>query len=106
QPFNNTLVQLDLAGAELKSILEETLGGLPEDAAGLLYPSRGTSYVIDVSRPAGDRIAELRVGGAPLQAARIYRVTVPSFIAAGGDNHPLAKGAKGYRYDTGILDID
>jgi len=106
QPFNNTLIQLDLDGAELKSILEETLGGLPENAAGLLYPSRGTSYVIGVRRPAGDRIVDLRVGGAPLQAARTYRVTVPSFVAAGGDNHPLAKGARGYRYDTGILDID
>lgn len=106
QPFNNTLVQLDLTGAELKAMLEETLGGLPKSAAGLLYPSGGTSYVIDIRKPAGDRIARLEVGGKPLQAGATYRITVPSFIAAGGDGHALAKSASGYRYDTGILDVD
>ena len=106
QPFNNTLVQLDLTGAELKAMLEETLGGLPKSAAGLLYPSRGTSYVIDIAKPAGARVEDLEVGGKPVQPGATYRITLPSFIAGGGDNHPLAKDAKGYRYDTGILDIE
>ncbi len=106
QPFNNTLVQLDLTGAELKAMLEETLGGLPENASGLLFPSRGTSYVIDIGRPAGERVEELVVGGQPVGAGATYRITVPSFIAGGGDAHALAKNARGYRYDTGILDIE
>jgi 5'-nucleotidase len=106
QPFNNTLVQLDLSGAELKAVLEETLGGMPGNASGLLYPSRGTSYVIDIGKPAGERVEDLEVGGKPVQAGATYRITLPSFIAGGGDSHPLAKNAKGYRYDTGVLDID
>ena len=106
QPFNNTLVQLDLTGAELKAVLEETLGGMPGNASGLLYPSRGTSYVIDVAKPVGERVEDLEVGGKPVQAGVTYRITLPSFVAGGGDAHPLAKNAKGYRYDTGILDID
>ena len=106
QPFNNTLVQLDLTGAELKAALEETLGSLPASAAGLLYPSRGTSYVIDIGKPAGERVADLEVSGHPVQVGATYRITVSSFIANGGDGHALAKNAKGHRYDTGILDID
>ncbi|OYV57935.1 MAG: hypothetical protein B7Z69_10405, partial [Actinobacteria bacterium 21-73-9] len=106
QPFNNTLVQLDLTGAELKAMLEETLGGLPENGSGLLFPSRGTSYVIDIGKPAGERVEDLEVGGQPVKAGATYRITVPSFIAGGGDAHSLAKNARGYRYDTGILDID
>ena len=106
QPFNNTLVQLDLTGAELKAVLEETLGGLPQSASGLLLPSHGTSYVIDVRKPAGQRVVELNVAGKPVQAGATYRIALPSFIAGGGDGHVLAKEAKGYRYDTGVLDID
>lgn len=106
QPFNNTLVQLELTGGELKSILEEALGDWPESGAGLLCPSRGTSYVIDLDKPVGARVVSLMVGGEPAQDGRSYRVTLPSFVGAGGDNHPLARLARGYRYDTGILDID
>lgn len=106
QPFNNTLVQIDLTGADLKAVLDETLGGLPESAAGLLYPSRGTSYVIDLGKPAGQRVTDLIVAGRPVETDATYRITVPSFIASGGDNHLLVKNAQGRRYDTGILDID
>jgi 5'-nucleotidase / UDP-sugar diphosphatase len=106
QPFNNTLVQLDLTGAELKAVLEETLGGLPASSAGLLLPSHGTSYVVDVSRPVGNRVVDLVVAGKPVTLDATYRVTVPSFIAGGGDSHPLLKNAAGRRYDTGTLDID
>jgi 5'-nucleotidase / UDP-sugar diphosphatase len=106
QPFSNTLVQIDLSGAELKAILEETLGELPASGAGMLSPSRGTSYLIDVRRPAGERVVDLKVGGAPARHDSLYRVTLPSFVAAGGDGHPLVKAATGRRYDTGIIDID
>ena len=106
QPFNNTLVQLDLTGGELRAILEEALGNWPESGAGLLCPSRGTSYVIDLDRPAGSRAVDLVVAGEPVREGTSYRVTLPSFVAGGGDNHPLAKLARGTRYDTGILDID
>jgi len=106
QPFNNTLVQLDLTGGELRAILDEALGNWPESGAGLLCPSRGTSYVIDLDRPAGSRAVDLVVAGEPVREGTSYRVTLPSFVAGGGDNHPLAKLARGTRYDTGILDID
>ena len=106
QPFNNTLVQMDLTGAELKAVLEERLGGLPENGSGLLLPSHGTSYVIDVGRPAGARVIDLKVAGKPVDSGVVYRITVPNFLADGGDGHLLLKSATRHRYDTGMLDID
>ena len=106
QPFNNTLVQIDLTGAELKAALEERLGALPQNGSGLLLPSQGTSYVIDVSRPAGERVVGLKVAGKPVESGVVYRITVPNFLADGGDAHLLLKNAARHRYDTGVLDIE
>jgi len=106
QPFANTLVQLDLSGSELASVLEETLGSLPESSAGLLCPSHGTSYVIDLGKPPGQRVTQLMVAGKPVESEQVYRITVPSFLAAGGDGHAKLAQANRRRYDTGTLDID
>jgi len=106
QPFNNTLVQVDLTGAELRAVLDETLGVMLDNPGGVLYPSRGTSYVIDLGRAPGERVRDLLVAGKPVEAAATYRITVPSFVANGGDSHAILAAVQGRRYDTGLLDID
>jgi 5'-nucleotidase/UDP-sugar diphosphatase len=47
----------------------------------------GMSARYDLSRPAGDRLVEFRVGGEPVVAERTYRVATNSFLAAGGDRY-------------------
>ena len=101
QPFNNTLVVMDLTGAELLKALEHGAGG-----GGMLHPSRGSSYVLDRNKPEGSRVSEVMIAGKPLDPSATYRVTLNSFTAAGGDGHEVLKAATGYRYDTGLLDID
>ncbi|GMV37071.1 MAG: bifunctional metallophosphatase/5'-nucleotidase [Fimbriimonadales bacterium] len=101
QPFNNTLVVMDLTGEEIRKALEHGAGG-----GGMLFPSRGTSYVIDRNKPDGSRVSEVMIAGKPLDLSATYRVTLNSFTAAGGDGHEVLKSATGYRYDTGLLDID
>lgn len=86
QPFNNTLVVLDLTGDELTQALK----------SGVLYVSKGSS--ID-----GEKVI---VAGEPLDPKKTYRCTFNSFIAGGGDGLTVVKDAKGYRLDTGMLDID
>jgi 5'-nucleotidase len=46
------------------------------------------TYTWDPAKPACDRVedASIRLGGAPVDAAGAYRVTVNSFLADGGDN--------------------
>jgi len=106
QPFSNTLVQVELTGAHLKAALEQPLGHFPAEADGLLHPSRGTSYRVDPSRPPGERVLDLRVAGSPVDPQATYRITVPSFIAGGGNGHTVIANAAGYRYDTGIVDVE
>ncbi|QYK56499.1 MAG: 5'-nucleotidase C-terminal domain-containing protein [Fimbriimonadaceae bacterium] len=106
QPFNNTLVVLDLTGAELRAALEHGGSKLPEFGGGFLYPSRGVKMVFDPAKPSGQRMATLTIDGSPVEDGQVYRITFNSFTAAGGDGHEGLRDAKGERSDTGLLDID
>lgn len=102
QPFNNTLVVLDLTGQELIEALEHGSRG-----AGFLHPSRGVTLTIDYTRPAGQRIQNFAINGEEVRPDQIYRITFNSFIAAGGDAHEVLRDSStGERIDTGLLDID
>ncbi|MDR3690681.1 MAG: bifunctional metallophosphatase/5'-nucleotidase [Fimbriimonas sp.] len=101
EPFGNTLVTLDLTGAELRSAIEEGIG-----TGGELIPSEGSSYVIDKSKPTGSRAGDITIAGSPLDLAKTYRITFLNFTANGGDAHDVLKGAKGTRTDTGLIDLD
>jgi len=106
QPFTNTLVLMDLNGAQIKTMLEWGARGIPEYSGGLLHVSKGTQYTIDAARPVGDRVIEIMVANAPLDLTKTYRVVVNSFLSTGGDGHEVTKTSTGYRYDTGIVDVD
>jgi len=101
EPFGNTLVTLDLTGAELQAALDEGVG-----TGGELIPSAGTSYVIDRSAAKGSRVSGVMVAGDRLDPAKTYRVTFLNFTSNGGDAHVVLKEAKGARTDTGLIDVD
>jgi 5'-nucleotidase len=103
QPFNNKLVVMDLTGAQLKQSLEDIVEA---ERSRTLWVSAGTRYVIDPSKPKGSRISDLTIAGQPVDPAATYRVCVNDFLANGGDGVVTLKNATGYRYDTGLLDID
>ena len=96
QPFGNTLVVLELTGAQLKAVLEQQFG--PESPAeianSLLIPSAGFTFAYDRNRPAGERIVSMALNGAPVDPAATYRVTVNNFLASGGDGFSLLSQAK------------
>lgn len=105
-PFNNTLVLLDLTGAEIRAMLEHGVAKHPEGSGALIHPSAGTRYSVDVRQPVGQRVTEVWIDGAKLDPQATYRIVVNSFMASGGDAHEVLKLAKGRRLDTGIVDID
>lgn len=105
-PFSNTLVVLELSGAELKAAFEHGAVGLPGGSGAMLHPSHGTSYTVDTSRPQGDRVVDIIVGGQPWQADATYVVTFSNFTSNGGDAHEALKNAQGKRLDTGLIDVD
>ena len=89
-PFVNTVVTLELDGAALRQAIEHGASL----AAGMCQVS-GLGARLDMSRPPGERVVELRVGGAPLVAERTYRLATNSFLAEGGDRYEsLRRGRK------------
>lgn len=101
QPFANTLVLLDVTGAELRAALEHGAG-----RGGMLHVSRGFRYVMDPSRPDGQRVIEVSLNGVAIDPARVYRIVTNSFVAGGGDAHVILRDATGFRYDSGIMDVE
>ena len=93
QPFGNSLVVKTLTGAQLKALLEQQFasGTNTAERPNILLPSRGFFFAFDLSRPAGQRIVEMRLGGRRIDPAARYRVTVNNFMASGGDNFTVLK---------------
>ena len=102
QPFGNDLVSMDLTGAQIKTLLEQQWQGQPTPR---ILKTSGLTYTWDASRPVGDRVVQIfDTNSAPLDQAAIYRVTVNSFIAAGGDNFLVLRD--GANRVVGPVDLD
>jgi len=86
QPFGNTLVTMTLTGAQLKALLESQWRG-HSSAANLLQPSTTLAYAWHEDAPPGARIIapSITIEGRPWRPETRYRVTVNSYLAAGGD---------------------
>jgi 5'-nucleotidase len=106
-PFGNTLVVMDLTGAQLRRLLEQQWQRPSASGATILQVSQGLSYTWDETRPAGQRLVpgSLKFMGKPVDDSQKYRVVANNFLAEGGDNFPeFAKGTN--RVDTQIVDLD
>jgi 5'-nucleotidase len=79
-PFDNRLAALDLSGAQVLRILEQSVAG----RAGAMQVA-GMTFTFSMARPAGDRIREATVGDQPLDPGRTYRVVTIDYLAGGGD---------------------
>jgi len=110
-PFNNTLVSMDLTGAQILRLLEQQWER-PQPAGGRILPvSSGFSYVWDASAPSGaapgsgQRVVpgSMRLNGQPLAMDRSYRVTVNSFMASAGDALSVFK--QGRNVQEGDVDL-
>jgi 5'-nucleotidase len=103
QPFYNNLVTLTLSGAQVLDLLEQQW---QQPRPRILQVSRGFSYAWDATRPVGQRVVpgSVRLHGRPLDAAAEVRVTVNSFLAAGGDGFSVLEAGRQPR--TGIMDVD
>ncbi len=88
QPFGNSMVVKTFTGAQIRRALEQQFdsGTNTVQRPRILMVSEGLHYAYDLLRAPGQRVSDLRLNGAPLQAEGRYRVAMNSFLAAGGDN--------------------
>jgi 2',3'-cyclic-nucleotide 2'-phosphodiesterase (5'-nucleotidase family) len=85
QPFDNTLVVVELDGSEVRQVLEEGITG----AHGVVQVS-GLQFTFDYDAPVGSRIIGDVIDlstGLPLDLAQTYYVAVNDFMANGGDEY-------------------
>ena len=101
QPFANTLILMDITGDEIRRSVE-----LGAASPGFLHFSKGVKLVLDFKKPAGNRVVSMSLNGAEIEANKTYRVVTNSFLAGGGDSHTVLKESKGFRLDTGFVDVD
>src|SRR5688572_2204495 len=94
-PFKNKIVKIEITGATLRAALEHGVSRSAEDAEPGGFPQvSGIRFSFDASRPAGSRIVDLTVNGRPLDPAKKYTLTAPTFVALdGGDGYAMLKGA-------------
>jgi 5'-nucleotidase len=107
QPFSNALVTMTLRGAQIKTLLEQQWQTFPR----ILHVSRGFAYTWHggPGRPSGERVPfdEITLDGKALDPAALYRVTVNSFLADGGDGFTVLKDGTDRRigdFDVNALD--
>jgi 2',3'-cyclic-nucleotide 2'-phosphodiesterase/3'-nucleotidase len=105
--YENTLVVLEVTGQQLKEALEHSAkffrpyeaGKSPADLVNDKVPSynfdlaEGVDYDIDIRRPIGDRIQNLRFHGKPLALTQKLRLATNNYRVNGGGGYVMYKGA-------------
>ncbi len=111
--YENTLRAVRITGAQLKAFLEksaEYYRGWPPPGGGTVtnfdVPGynfdvvSGVDYVIDLSRPVGNRIVELRYQGQPVRPDQTFTMAVNSYRQSGGGGYTMLANAP-VVYDRG-----
>ena len=104
QPFGNTLTVKTMTGEMIRRLLEQQFDNPRAGENRFLQVSEGFAYSYDLTRPAGSRIVDITLDGAPDDPNGTYRVTMNSFLASGGDNFTVFN--EGTDPLGGAVDID
>lgn len=94
-PYRDTLVMLDMTGAQIMDVLSYAAMRKP-NLTGFLHVS-GLTWVNKKGVP-----ENVMIGGTPIELDRVYKAVTGSYLAAGGDGYTMLKDLP--QYDTGFTD--
>ncbi len=118
--YENTLVVLEVTGQQLKEALEHSAKYFrayePGKAAADLIDEKipaynfdiaeGVNYELNISKPVGERIQNLRFHGQPVDPAQKLRLATNNYRVNGGGGYTMYKGAPVvYRSSEEIRDL-
>ena len=103
-PHPTAVVHMQLTGAQIQAILEQSATNLRPalamDRVGGLIQSSGIRYTIDLTKPVGSRIRQVSIGSAPLNPARDYRVVTTGGLLQGTHRQSTFAQGAGIRRDS------
>jgi len=102
-PFGNVACKVRVPGRLVLQALEHGVSKLPV-VAGHFPQVSGITFRVNPTAPAGQRIADVQVSGAPLDPARSYTLAIPDYLLNGGDGYTMFDGVTALvSPDTGRL---
>ena len=92
-PFGNIACKIEVNGRVLLDALNHGVSLLP--LGGGRFPQlSGVTMKVDAKAPVGSRVSDVRVNGAPLDAAKTYTVALPDYLMNGGDSYAMFPSQK------------
>jgi 5'-nucleotidase/UDP-sugar diphosphatase len=85
-PFGNRTVKLSVTGDMIKAALENGVSDVA-NAAGRFPQVSGLTFTADLTRPPGQRVDNVMIGGKPLDPATSYTLATNDYMASGGDGY-------------------
>ncbi len=101
QPFGNTLVKMNLTGAQIKALLEQQW----QPTVTRFLQVSGLGYTWDAALPVGSRVVEIHdAANVALNPVAIYSISCNNFLAGGGDG--FTTFVSGTMQVGGPIDLD
>lgn len=110
QPFGNSLVKLEVTGAQIKKLLQQQWGKKLDNSDDIkTLQISGLKYTADFRNPVDSRVTTLVKDDGQETAITddgVYTITVNNFMAAGGDNYKILTEGKDITTGNTINDLD
>ena len=104
-PFQNTLSTFQVNGETLVAALENGVSQV-EEGAGRFPQVAGLTFAFDATKPAGERVSDVMVGGAPIDMGKMYGVVSNNYVRNGGDGYKMFRDAQNvYDFGPDLADV-
>ena len=104
-PFQNTLSTFQVTGQTMIEALENGVSQI-EEVKGRFPQVAGMSFTLDASKPVGERISDVMVGGAPIDPDKLYGVVSNNYVRNGGDGYAMFTSAQNaYDFGPDLADV-
>ena len=100
QPFGNIISYFEMKGKDLIDYLNVV--ALKEVDSGAYPQFYGITMTVDRQ---AKKVSDIKIQGKPIDLEKVYRVSLPSYCAAGGDGYPVVTDNPTY-VNTGFVDAD